>query len=351
MADAWMIYGANGFTGRLIAEVAARRGLHPIVAGRRADAVEAVARQFGFEARVFPVEAMAKHLDGVRVLVLAAGPFVHTSSAAVAACLERGCHYLDITGEIDVFETLRARDAEAKRTSVALLPGVGFDVVPSDCLAATLAEALPGATRLDLAISGAQVSRGTAKTVLLHLAEGGVVREDGVLRPVPLAWKTRTIPFADKPRFAMTIPWGDVSTAFHSTGIANIRVYAGASPVQVRQLRLGRPLVPLLSLGPVRRFAERRIEKRVTGPDAEARASRRGQLWGRVEDAAGNAIEATLTTPEPYALTAETAVEAAQRALAGLSAGFHTPSTAFGAAFVTEFPGVTLRLPASAASA
>jgi len=135
----WMLYGANGYTGALIAEEAKRRGLTPVLAGRRADAVRPLAERLGLPHEVFPLEdhvALDRALERVDAVLLAAGPFSPTSRAVVDACIRTRRHYLDVTGEIAVFEAIFARDAEARERGAVLLPGVGFDVVPSDCLAA-----------------------------------------------------------------------------------------------------------------------------------------------------------------------------------------------------------------------
>ncbi|HEY8711483.1 MAG TPA: saccharopine dehydrogenase NADP-binding domain-containing protein, partial [Thermoanaerobaculia bacterium] len=159
----WMIYGANGYTGELIARAGAAE--KPVLAGRNAQRIQALARELGCEARVFEIDR--PRLDGVSLVLHCAGPFIHTSAPMVRACLDAGVHYLDITGEISVFESIMALDAEAKLRNVTLLPGVGFDVVPTDCLAAMLARRLPGATELTLAFTGgAGLSAGTQKTIL-----------------------------------------------------------------------------------------------------------------------------------------------------------------------------------------
>ena len=347
----FLLYGANGYTGRLIAEQAARTEMRPILAGRRADEIAPLAERYGLEYRVFPLDTpgqIARALDGVSTVLLAAGPFSATSAAMLDACIMAGVHYLDITGEIAVFEHCAAQNDRAVAAGIVVLPGVGFDVVPSDCLAATLAAALPGATSLELAFTGTgghgpQLSRGTARTMLDGAGQGGAVRRDGRIERVPLAWRTRRVPFRDRERDAASIPWGDVSTAFHSTGIPNVIVYTAMPPRQIRAMRVARLLMPIVRLGAVRRLLARRIERSVPGPDEEARRVGRMQLWGRVTDAAGRSVEATLVTPEGYRLTAETAVKSARRVAAGsVSPGFRTPSLAFGSAYITQFDGCDL---------
>jgi len=348
----WLIYGANGYTGELAAREAVRRGLSPILAGRNAGAVALLARELDLPSRAFPLEdpaAVRAGLVGVGAVLHCAGPFVHTSPIMVNACLATGAHYLDITGEMAVFEAILApRKADAaRRAGIALLPGVGFDVVPSDCLAARLAAALPGATELTLAFASpagaGSWSRGTAKTMIENLPHSGAIRKTGKIVPVPLAYDAREIDFGGRlgKRWCVTIPWGDVSTAYHSTGIPNIRVYTGMSSRRIQRLRRLRFLLPLTGLAAVKSFLKRRVDRTISGPGPEARATGRTYLWGEVKDAAGATATATLETPEAYAFTAVSAVAATERVLAGgVPPGAWTPSRAFGPDFVTGLPGV-----------
>lgn len=345
MAGQLLVYGANGYTGELIARRCASRGMSAVLAGRSGEAVRALAGELGLEARVFGLDdpaALRPGLDGVAAVLHCAGPFARTSRPMAEACLAARAHYLDITGEVAVFEALARRDAEARAAGVMLLPGSGFDVVPSDCLAAHLKRRLPSATHLTLAFLGTGgVSRGTATTMVENLDKGGLVRRDGRLVRVPAAWKTRAIDFGRGPRPAITIPWGDVSTAFHSTGIPNIEVYM-AAPLALRAgLKLARPFAPLLGARPVQAFLKRRIRAGPAGPSPEARARGGSFLWGEVRDGQGGRAEARLTTPDGYTLTALTALAIAERVLAGdAPAGFQTPSRAYGADFVLGIEGV-----------
>lgn len=360
-----LIYGANGFTGRLIVEECLRRGLQPIVAGRQRASIEPIALEYGLEMRVAsisqpssgrprltppgtlpptPPDALLAMLDGVKVVLHCAGPFFRTSATMVQACLETGAHYLDITGEITVFEECRQRHASARQRDIVILPGVGFDVVPTDCLAARMAEWLPGASLLELAFAGGGgFSRGTLKTMLL--SGGGAVRRDGKIAPVPVAWRTQTIPFRDRPRKAVTIPWGDVSTAHWSTRIPNIHTYL-ALPASARlAMRCSSLLQPLLDVPRTRRFVERQIDRRVSGPDLYVRTHGRMQIWGRVTHPDGRTIEGTAVTPEGYRFTAMAAVESARRVLtAPPEPGYHTPSSAFGPRFLESLPECDVQL-------
>jgi len=347
-----MLYGANGYTGRIVAELAAERGERPVLAGRREGPVRELADKLGFEHRVFPLDAeaalVADMLAPVSAVLHCAGPFSATSRPMIDACLASKTHYLDITGEIAVFEACHDRDAEAVAAGVTVMPGVGFDVVPSDCLAASLKAALPDATHLELAFAGGRPSQGTMKSMVEGIPQGGAVREDGEITRVPAAYRTREIPFADKTRTCMSIPWGDVSTGYYSTGIPNIVVYMRSDKRTVESLRLARPLLPLLGLMPVQKALKFAIERTVTGPSEEARQRGVTRLWGEVRNAAGDTVTGLLTTPDGYTLTAATALEAVIRIDGGadVRAGFRTPSMAFGAGFIAEFDGCELEVPA-----
>jgi short subunit dehydrogenase-like uncharacterized protein len=345
----WILYGANGYTGELAAREAVRRGLTPILAGRNATAVAALGRELGLEARAFGLDdpaALRAGMAGAAAVLHCAGPFVRTSRPMVAACLEAKVSYLDITGEIAVFEAVLAggKAKAAQAAGVALLPGVGFDVVPSDCLAARLARALPDASQLTLAFAadGGSWSRGTLKTVIESFPAAGAVRRGGRIVPVPLAWKEREIAeFPKGRRHVVTIPWGDVATAWHSTKIPDIEVYTGMPPKAARRLRRLQPFLPLAGWGPVKRFLQRRVDAKVTGPSAEVRERARMHLWGEARNPAGDAVTALLEVPEGYAFTAVSAIAAIEKVLAGaVPPGSWTPSQAFGADFVDTLPGV-----------
>ena len=345
-----LLYGANGYTGRLIAEAAPEREVPLTLAGRRREAIEPLAKRLDLPFEVFSLDEaprrLAERAGRFAAVLLAAGPFSHTSPPVLAACLKARVPYLDITGEIGVFEAVFARHPEAAKAGVPLLPGVGFDVVPSDTLAAALAGALPGAVRLQLAFRGFGVSAGTAQTMLEGLPKGGAARVDGRLVPVPVAWKTRTVPFPDRPRLAVTIPWGDLSTAYRSTGIPNIETYMAMDPAHVSALRWARGLLPLAGVGPVQALLSAWVRKGIAGPTPEERARERSLLWGRVEDGEGRSVEGTVETLEGYTLTAETACLALERVLRGsVKAGAWTPSRAFGPGFLESVRDTRLTLP------
>jgi short subunit dehydrogenase-like uncharacterized protein len=341
----FLIYGATGYTGELIAREAVRRGLKPTLTGRNREAVTKLANELQLPARIFNLDdpaALDAGLRGMTAILHCAGPFAHTFRAVADACLRTKTHYLDITGEIAVFEGLAARDAEANAAGVMLLPGVGFDVVPSDCLAAHLKRRLPSATHLALGMhTVGGMSRGTATTIAENLHRGGAIRQHGKIVPVPAAYRTRDIDFGTGPLSAMTIPWGDVSTAYHSTGIPNIEVYMAAPKGQQLAAKLSRYAKWLLGSSWVQNYLKKRIRDRQPGPSPEQRANGKTYLWGEATDDAGQKVVSRQSGPEGYTLTALAALLVTEKVLAGEAPpGFQTPAKAYGPDLVLAIPGV-----------
>lgn len=342
MSNKFLIYGANGYTGELIARFAAERGLKPILAGRNEARITEIAAKYGFEHKCFSIDETGKldaALDLVDVVLHCAGPFSLTSSSMINACLRNEKHYTDITGEINVFEAAAELDAAAKSAGVMLMPGVGFDVVPSDCLALHLKERLPSATRLSLAFYGkGRLSHGTQATMTMNIGKGGAVRRDGRITTVPAAWKTRDIDFGDAVKTSVTIPWGDVSTAYYSTGIPNIEVFTVVPPANLKMLKISKYAGWLLA----RPFFQKFLQKQIPpgGPSDEERLNGSTLLWGEAADNDGNQVEARQQGPEGYTTTALAALNIIEKILAGNALpGFQTPAKAYGPGLVLEIEG------------
>ncbi len=347
----WMIYGASGYTGELIARQAVREGLRPLLAGRDREKIARLAAALELPSRSFALDdeaAADAALAGVALVIHAAGPFSRTSAPMVAACLRARAHYLDITGEISVFEACRRRDAAARERGIVILPGVGFDVVPSDCLARALADALPGATHLELAIrSIGQPSRGTAKTIVEGLGRGSCVRRGGRYEPRAYGDPTRRVTFDGREREVVAVPWGDLATAHVSTAIPDITTYWALPRRLARTLPALRLLGPLFRRKAVVRLLQRLIDHRSPGPDEAARKTMSSEIWGRVETDDGRAIEGRVRTPEGYTFTVTAALACVRGVLSGAVApGYHTPATAFVAGFVAGLEGASLQVPA-----
>jgi len=340
----WLLYGANGYSGELIARAAVDAGLRPVLAGRSRPALEALGAALGLEVRVAVLDHPAElrgALAGQSLVLNCAGPFSATARPMIAACLEARAHYLDITGEVAVFEHAAGLDREARAAGVVLCPGVGFDVVPTDCVALALAEALPGATELALGFDNASpVSRGTARTMVEGLGQGGAVRRGGRLERVPLGYKTRRIDFGAGEKLAMTIPWGDVSTAFRTTGIGNIEVYVPISPRRLAQLRRLNYLRWALRLSAVQRLLKSRVDAGVPGPDAELRERTPTFVWGEARTADGRSCTARVRTANGYTVTAYAPLGVIRHLLAGgVPGGAATPARLLGARYVETLPG------------
>lgn len=347
MNSSWLLYGANGYTGKITARLAVERGFRPILAGRNAFAIPTLAHELGLEFRIFDLKdsaAIASHLHGVAAVLHMAGPFSATSQPMLAACLQAHVHYLDITGEIEVFEAAFECEAKAKQAGIVVMPGVGFDVVPTDCLAAMLKERLPDATHLELAFAGTgRSSKGTTRTAIEALPQGSRARIAGEITRVPFGWKTRTIAFQHAVRNCVTIPWGDVSTAYYTTGIPNICVYLAMPDTAIKRMRSLNRLAPLLGLKSVQKLLKSIAVRHVKELSTTERQQAFTDVWGEARNAAGKTVTGRLTTPEGYTLTAESALAAMQRILRGdILPGVWTPAKAFGASFVTTLPGVKL---------
>jgi short subunit dehydrogenase-like uncharacterized protein len=340
-----LIYGAYGYTGELVVAEAVAKGLQPIVAGRREAPLRTLAETHKLQWRVADLtpEALDAALVGVSVVLNCAGPFSRTAKPMIEACLRNKANYLDITGEIAVFELAARLTKKALAAGVTVMPGVGFDVVPSDCLAAHLKTRLPSATHLTLGFqSTGRTSHGTATTLVENIDQGGAVRIDGKIVQVPAAHKSRVIDFGLGPTGAVTIPWGDVSTAFYSTAIPNIEVFIALPASAQWGMRLSRFLKPILATAWVKKRLQAKVDSGPPGPTPKQRERSRSYLWGEVRDAAGKTCTSRLQAPDGYTLTAQAGVAIAQAALAGsLPPGFQTPAMALGADFVLSLPGVS----------
>lgn len=337
-----LVYGAYGYTGDLIARLAAKKGLRPILAGRSAAPLEKLAKELDLPSRSFGLDdpsALDAGLEGIDVVIHCAGPFSRTSRPMVDACLRTKTHYLDITGEIEVFEACAAREAEAKLAGVMLMPGTGFDVVPSDCLAMHLVKRLPTATHLRLAFMnvGGASSHGTATTAAEGLSKPNLVRREGLLTAVRTGALSASVDFGRGHVPALGIPWGDVSTAFSSTHVPNIEVYMGLPRAAVWGAKIAGHFGGLLGAAPLQRMIQRRIDAGPAGPTEEQRKSASSLLVGEASDGT-TTVSARLRTLEGYTLTALASLEIAERVLAGKAEpGYRTPATVFGPNFILDF--------------
>lgn len=339
----FILYGAYGYTGKLITKMASEYGLTPLLAGRNEAKLSALSVESGFPYKVVDLddeEGLKGMLHTAKVVLHAAGPFIETAEKMMDACLSTSTHYLDITGEISVFEKAAERDISGHQAGIMLMPGVGFDVVPTDCLAAYLKNQMPNATHLKLAFAwkGGGVSRGTAKTMVLGLGHPGAIRQNGNVIPVKAAYKTEVFPFAEgKDLQAVTIPWGDVFTAYYTTRIPNIETYFAAPLSQQRFMKWSNYLGTILRMPAVKSFFKKQVDTRPAGPDDQQRAAGRAYVYGEVSDEDGTMLAARLETLEGYTLTARTSLMIVKRVLNGdWEKGYRTPAGVYGADFILE---------------
>jgi short subunit dehydrogenase-like uncharacterized protein len=342
--SSWLLYGANGYTGELIAREAVRRGMRPTLAGRSPEKIAKLAAALDCPSIVFDLDdhtALVSALQGLTAVLHCAGPFSATARSMMQGCLATHVHYLDITGEIDVFELAHSVHEKAQRSGVVLCPGVGFDVVPTDSVAAHLHAAMPDATDLALGFdSRSGFSKGTAKTAIESSGHGCKIRRQGKIVTTPLGEKTRTIDFGNGERLAVGIPWGDVSTAYYTTGIGNIEVYTATSANALKRMRRSNWLRPILRQQWVQGLIKHRIERGLRPPDQTQRDNNPSYVWGEVRNAAGQVKTARLRTPNGYVLTAHSSLGILEQLLAGPQrAGFMTPTMLVGADFVSTLPG------------
>lgn len=339
-----IVYGAYGYTGRLITEVCQQKGLSVLLSGRSAEKLQQLSATYSFDYRAVSIEdahALRELLRSAKAVIHCAGPFAQTARQMATACLEVSTHYLDITGEHEVFTYLHSLDAQAKSAGIMLMPGTGFDVVPTDCLAAHLKNRLPEATHLQLAFAGIPtgVSRGTARTAAQSFGKQSLVRVNGALQSVGSKPKTAVINYGEKTLTSVCISWGDIVTAWHTTGIPNIEVFMAASSGMVNSIRFALRWGWFFQLGPVKRFILKKIDKRPPGPSEEVLRNGKTLVYGKAW-CGDRVVESRLVTSNGYRLTADMAVIIAQKVVRGsLQTGFSTPASCFGANLVLEAPG------------
>ena len=350
MLNQFLLYGANGYTGVIIAKLAESYGLQPILAGRTEANIKPLAESLNLPYEIVDLNdavQLKKVLSTVKIVLHCAGPFADTAKQMMDACLETGVHYTDINGDISVFEFLKKYDAAAKAKNIMVMPGVGFDVVPTDCIALQLKNKMPNATHLKLAFAsiGGGLSHGTATTMASKIGEGGAVRENGVIVRKPLGQKGMWIDFSGngKKLFVMSIPWGDISTSYFTTGIPNIETYTGIAPKVYRMLKLQWAFNWLLRTGFVRNIIKKKINAKPAGPSDEQRKKSSSFVWGEVSNAAEEKSTASISCYDGYTLTAHSGLIIVKKILEGnFKPGYQTPAAAYGEGLIQEVPGTKL---------
>ncbi len=350
----WMIYGATGYTGALVAEEAVRRGHKPLLAGRSIAKLRPLAERLGLEYAAVGLddtEALEKAVGSVELVYNAAGPFVYTAAPILNACLQTGAHYLDIGGEVPVYQNLFSHDAAAREKGIAIIPGVGFDVIPSDCLIKYVADQLPDATHLEVAVdalalsdgANAGLSAGTVKSMIELLPTiGTLVRRNTKLVRMPMGAGLKRVRFPRGTKTVMPSSWADIEMSYHTTNIPNATVYLSLPPMVMYSARIMSPLfLNLLKIKSVREFASRQVDRFIPGPSERTREHGRSAVYVMVRNGTGDKREAWLETLEGYQFTMVAGVRTVERVLDGAYKGTLSPAQAFGADFVLSIEGTT----------
>jgi short subunit dehydrogenase-like uncharacterized protein len=338
-----LLYGAYGYTGRLAAELAAARKLDVVLAGRSKEALAGLGGRTGLPTRVVGLDdarQLSEALEDIACVAHMAGPFAVTSAPMLSACLATRTNYLDITGEIEVFEAIWSREVEIRRAGITAVPGAGFDVVPTDCLAGYVAGKLERPASLAIAVSGLQsASQGTLRTAARQVSRPVLCRRAGAI--VALEDRsTRWIDFGSGNEPCVPVSWGDVATAYHSTGVGNITVYFRRTNLYRWAGILGKLFGPWLRSRTGQRALAAVVRRLPEGPSQAERAGHRSTILAEAVDGAGRSVRASLSTPDAYDFTANSALEIAAR-ISSLPAplGPVTPFRAFGGDFVLSLPG------------
>lgn len=337
-----IVYGSYGYTGKLIIDELRQKTFDVILSGRSREALQKQSEETGFPYEVVDISdtsALKNLLQKAALVLHCGGPFRFTAKQMVDACIETKTHYTDITGEWQVFELLAGYDEAAKQAGIQIMPGTGFDVVPSDCLAVHLKKRLPSATHLQLAFAMVPggMSRGTKKSMTESLGFGGIMRKNNELVPFTLGKDVLELDFGKFTTKTTRIQWGDISTAWRSTGIPNIEVFAGADEKAISNLRLSNYMGWLLRKRWLKDFILKQIDKGKTGPSRHDLQNGKCYLRGTAWDAEGNIRTSLLNGPNAYLLTAKTAVLIAEKVMTGkFDAGYKTPALQYGADLILE---------------
>lgn len=363
MTSRIVLFGATGFTGRLVAEALLRRGAAPLLVGRSRDRLLALREDL---AATYPAAsdvevevadatdttAVARLLRRQDVLVTTVGPFLRVGLPAVTAAAEVGATYLDSTGEPPfVRRVVQDHGPVAERTGAALVPAFGYDYVPGNLAGAlALAEAGAAATavRVGYFVTGASgpsaLSGGTVASAAGMVLEEGYAWRAGTLLPERAAAHVRSFTAAGRTRSAVSLAGSEhlFLPREHPT-LRDVEVYLGwTGPLsRAAQVSSAASAVLLQAPGarPVVRAALRRLAPGSSGgPDAGARARVRTVAVAEALDAAGEVLATVeLHGPSPYDLTAELLAWAATTAAVDgvRGVGALGPVEAFGLAPLT----------------
>ena len=347
MSKKLMLYGANGYTSRLIINELIGQNIKPILAGRNKEKINSLADKHGFDSSIFSLDNpdnIDDNLKRIDVIINAAGPYSLTAKSLIDSCIRTKTHYIDITGEIDVFVYAESKNEEATDAGIIICPGVGFDVIPTDCISYMLKEKIPDANELNICFfsENGRPSIGTAKTSIEGLSNGGKIRKDGKIEQVPLAHSVKEIDYGQGPKMAMSIPWGDVATAYYSTGIPNIIVYTPRSESGINKIKKLRKWLFILKLKFVQNYIKNKMEKKIIngGDSDEQRAKSKMWVWAEVKNKKGKIESGYFQVANGYDVTGYGAMFFAKNIMENkFAGGYYTPSLLLGSDILESLPG------------
>lgn len=337
-----LLYGANGYSAQLIIEELLSKNILPVVAGRTHNKIKSAATKFGCEFKIFDLddfETICNEIVNFKVVLNCAGPFQFTAEKLIKACIKEKVNYIDITGEIPVIEYAWSKNDEAKKAGICIIPSVGFDVIPTDCLSVITARKIKNPQSLEILLQNenVKISRGTLITTIEMMCNSGKLRKEGKIIDSPIGEKVFVKDIGEKKYYGISIPWGDVASAYYSTGIKNITVYLGVNRIIYSLRKVLLQLIKLLRVNLIKSGIIRIIKLLVTGPDEKKRKKVKSYIITSVKNEIESCTDINLVT-EGYTLTKIGAATAVERILQGIDKkGTLTPAMAFGYDFVNPF--------------
>ena len=337
------VFGATGYTGRLIARALSDHGVPLLLAGRDASKLAALAAQVGGSDTLVASVADQASLDALarraRVLINCVGPFVDLGEPVVRAAIAAGAHYVDTTGEQPFLHAMAVHDQWAKSQGVAVIPALAFEIALSDCGASLAAAELDEVDAVVVTyVTRFHASQGTKRTALRVLQSDGFAYTNG--RWVSEAPGRRHV-FVDLPRpvgtvAAVSFPSAEVMTIPRHVAAREVRTYLSVPTVAARLLSATAPLVAGLVRSPLNRLGTWALGDGTEGPDAE---TRRRDVFHIAVDARGRrrgkpaGQRLIIRGRDPYGLTAAICRQGAQLLLdgGGRAAGVLAPAMAFDA--------------------
>lgn len=331
-----LLYGATGFSGRMIAERLHQGGHDIVLAGRDARRLSVLAETFGAPYRIFDLgdpQRIEHGLADIHVVLNAAGPFLRTASVMIDACIRTRTHYVDIAGEWPVFASAVSRGRVAAAGGTMLMPGAGFSIVASDCLLAHAAAQVSDATLLRVAVSQpAVMSRGTLRSMSAMTSRTVMVRRDGTLRPIPVGQLERSFDFGEGLRTGVAVSLPDVVTGQHTTGVASIEAYAEAAWSSRILYQGGAIAASILNDDVVQQSLELLSAFWPAAPSPAVRQQAGHVIVAETVDRWRRTRQFRLRTLDGYTVTAMTSGAIIERILGDdLIPGFQTPADLYGA--------------------